>query len=152
MQQRVFEQWEANLAVPLSLTEKLTVLYIATGEILVHPDGFNETNHPQFEQQLLVEYTPNKLTTIFVNPVSTANFVYGINHKFGKPNRARLQPYIQGEVIESNPDNPILNQNGIAKITVVPGVGFLPAIGGNKFTTVQLSVGLGTPPVVIPYP
>jgi hypothetical protein len=165
VQQRVFQQWEANLAIPLSLTEKLTVLYIATGEILVHPDGFNETNHPQFEQQLLVEYTPNKQTTIFVNPskaltyfptdtypVSTANFVYGINHKFGKPNKARLQPYIQGEVIESNPDNPILNQNGIAKITAVPGVGLLPAIGGNKFTTVQLSFGLGTPPVIIPYP
>jgi hypothetical protein len=45
-----------------------------------------------------------------------------------------------------------MNQNGIAKLTVIPGVGIKPAIGGNKFTTVQLSLGVGTPPVIIPYP
>jgi hypothetical protein len=60
--------------------------------------------------------------------------------------------YIQGEVITSNPDNPIYNSLGVARLTVVPNRGILPTIGGNKFTTVQLSIGVGTPPMIVPYP
>jgi hypothetical protein len=164
--QRTFESYLANLAIPFSLTEKLYVVYIATGEVLVGPRGFNLTNHVQFEQQGLIQYNPNDQTTIFFNPsraityfptdaypVSTANFVYGITHRLRHVNKHNWFPlYIQGEVITSNPDNPIYNSLGVARLTVVPNRGILPTIGGNKFTTVQLSLGVGTPPMIIPYP
>jgi len=163
--QRIFEQYAANLAIPFSLTPKLYVLYIATGEALVNRQGFNQTNHVQYEQQALIEYNPNPQTTIFLNPskaityfptdtypVSTGNFVYGITHRFRHVNKYNWFPvFIQGEVITSNPDNPIYNALGVARVTVARGA-LLPTVGGNKFTTVQLSIGLGTPPEIIPYP
>jgi hypothetical protein len=165
VEQRVFQEYVANLVIPLSITEKLNVLYYASPEILVHPSGFEQTNHVQYEQQLLVEYNPNKQTTIFFNPshsltyfptdlypVSTTSFVYGVTHRFRRPSKALIQPYLQAEVITSNPNNPIDNALGVARVTIVPNIGALPTIGGNKFTTVQLSLGIGTPPQVVPYP
>jgi hypothetical protein len=165
VQQRVFQEYVANLAIPLSITEKLPVILFISPEVLVHPQGFNQSNHVQVEEMLLAEYNPNKNTTIYFNPshaytyfptdtypVSTTSFVYGVTHRFGKPNKLRAQPFVQGEVITSNPNNPTNNALGVARVTADPGVGILPMIGGNKFTTVQLSVGLGTPPLVIPYP
>jgi hypothetical protein len=167
--QRSFEQYAANLAIPLTLTEKVTILYIATGEVLVNTNGFNTTNHPQFEQQALVEYSPVPQTTFFLNPskaltyfptdvypVSTANFVYGLVHRLRPPNRHNWFPvYLQAEVITSNPDNPSYNALGVARITIVPthgSVAILPTVSGNKFTTIQLSLGVGTPPLIVPYP
>ncbi len=168
--QRSFEQYAANLAIPFTLTEKVTMIYIATGEILVNTNGFNETNHPQFEQQALIEYSPVPVTTFFINPsraltyfptdaypVSTSNFVYGLVHRLRAVDpHNRFPLYIQGEVISSNPDNPVYNSLGVARITIVPlkggSVGILPTVGGNKFTTVQLSIGVGTPPLIVPYP
>ena len=163
---RAFEQYAANLVIPLSLTPKLYVLYFATAERLVAPEGFNQSNRTQFEQQGLVEYNPNPQTTFYFNPskamtyfptdrypVSTGNFVYGVVHRLRKPNKYNWFPlYLQGEVITSNPDNPDFNAYGVARLTVVPNVGILPTTSGNKFTTVQLSLGVGTPPQIVPYP
>jgi hypothetical protein len=163
---RAFEQYAANLVIPISLTPKLYVLYFATAEALVAPEGFNQSNRVQFEQQGLIEYNPNPQTTLFINPskamtyfptdrypVSTGNFVYGFVHRLRKPNKYNWFPlYLQGEVITSNPDNPDFNAYGVARLTVVPNVGILPTISGNKFTTVQLSIGVGTPPQIVPYP
>ena len=74
-------------------------------------------------------------------------------HRLRKPNKYNWFPlYLQGEVITSNPDNPDYNAYGVARLTIVPGVGILPTTSGNKFTTVQLSLGVGTPPQIVPYP
>lgn len=161
--------------------QKLFVLFNEQLQQLVHTTGFNAApNRPQFLYSAFFQYDINEKTSFFFEPAHNVVyfptdryqqhetiFLYGLTYKLRKPF------FFQASVTMVTPTNPDFDGTGrigITRVTIAcppnpggaPGISpacaqnlqsqvTTPTFGGTKVETINLSLGIGTPPVFIPF-
>jgi hypothetical protein len=178
--QRSYQNKSINLAIPLFYGEKYFIAYTGGLIWNNNLNGANVTNHPQYIQAGYASYQPSEDTTFFMNfvnvvtyfptevyPYKVPTFHYGVSKIIKKPF------FLEAEVSTGGPSNPNYT-NGISRVGVVDltvpcaatatghapnlacvaaaGNGIaIPVVGGQRYTTFSLMLGIGAPPLVRPF-
>ncbi|HZO95152.1 MAG TPA: hypothetical protein VFB22_15510 [Candidatus Baltobacteraceae bacterium] len=154
---RTEQEYLLPVTLPFLATPRMFGTLTLAPQWLVHPAGFNQTNHAQLFSLLYLEYRANKKTTFFVQPsrlvqydpvdpypMYTPSIIYGVAHHFTP------QTFIQILGIEGYASN--YRQYGIVSLTCqrLPCTSSLvaPQFGGLHAAEYQIQFGFGSPTVV----
>jgi len=154
---RTEQEYLIPVTLPFLATPRMFGTLTVAPQWLVHPAGFNQTNHAQVFTLLYLEYRASKSTTFFIQPsrlvqydpvdpypMYTPSLIYGVAHHFTP------QTFIQILGIEGYPSN--YPQLGIISLTCqrLPcGSSMVaPQFGGLHAAEYQIQLGIGSPTVV----
>ncbi len=154
---RTEQEYLLPVTLPFLATPRMFGTLTFAAQWLVHPAGFNQTNHAQLFSLLYLEYRASKKTTFFIQPSRLVQYdpvdpypmyepsiIYGIAHHFTP------QTFIQVLGIEGYPSN--YRQLGIESLTCqrLPCSSNLvaPQFGGLHAAEFQIQLGIGSPTVV----
>ncbi len=175
---RTSQKKSVFLSLPFAASTKLFGVLTAGPSWNVNTTGNNQGNSAQIFEVLDLRYFATPTTTIFLQPSrlpsyqpvdpypqNLATFIFGFNKKIGGP---KSPFYAQGFVFSATPTNPPYGHTGRLGViddtcvappatfqllcsryaTIDPRSNTATLFGGTKATSVNLSVGFGTPSVI----
>jgi hypothetical protein len=177
--QRSYETKGLNLNIPLFYNEHYLISYTGGPIWNVNSNGANQTNHPQLYQAATATYSPTPDLTYFVNALSSITYFPTEVYPYHTPTLhvgfakvLRNKVFFEAEMSSGGPSNPNYAETGrigVVNLTVpcaataaglapnLPCVAAAnngvaaPTVGGQRYTTFSLMIGIGQPPLVRPF-
>jgi hypothetical protein len=143
------------LTLPLIKSPAMFATFTLAPQWLVHTNGVNTTNAMQLPQILYLQYTPNKTTTLWIEPQSARDYLptdpypeHLIAYFAGVSQRLTKYSFVQfvlnsGGPTNDGPDNVTAIKCLTVQQILTSSCGV--AFGGLKATQLQLQFGIGSP-------